>query len=179
MSHPLHPKTMEMPLGHIQSRTAPWGVVPWPVSGPDSPYARPATCSVRWRTVGRGPFRVCAVANSAEFLVAWATAQNQLIEMPTLGWHCDRAKARSVRLAFYFIHLFTPGEFTMTQTNEASTLHKKAASEHEAAAKHHHKAAECHDHNKTGDAKISSKSAMDCCNTAQKHTKAACDCSDK
>ena len=67
----------------------------------------------------------------------------------------------------------------MTQTNEASTLHKKAASEHEAAAKHHHKAAECHDNNKTGDAKISSKSAMDCCNTAQKNTKAACDCSDK
>jgi hypothetical protein len=118
-------------------------------------------------------------ANSAEFLVAWATAQNKLIEMPTLGWHCDRAKARSVHLAFYFIHLLTSGEFTMTQTNEASTLHKKAASEHEAAAKHHHKAAECHDHNKTSDAKISSKSAMDCCNTAQKNTKAACDCSDK
>ncbi len=60
----------------------------------------------------------------------------------------------------------------MTQTNEASTLHKKAASDHEAAAKHHHKAAECHDHNKTSDAKASSKSAMDCCNTAQKNTKA-------
>lgn len=67
----------------------------------------------------------------------------------------------------------------MTQTNEASTLHKKAASDHEAAAKHHHKAAECHDHNKASDAKISSKSAMDCCNTAQKATKSACDCSEK
>jgi hypothetical protein len=56
----------------------------------------------------------------------------------------------------------------MTQTTEASTLHKKAASDHEAAAIHHHKAAECHDHNKTSDAKISSKRAMDCCNSAQK-----------
>lgn len=67
----------------------------------------------------------------------------------------------------------------MTQVNEASTLHKKAASDHEAAAKHHHKAAECHDGNKLSDAKISSKSAMDCCNDAQKNTKAACDCSAK
>lgn len=67
----------------------------------------------------------------------------------------------------------------MTETNEASVLHKKAASDHEAAAKHHHKAAEYHDNNKLSDAKISSKSAMDCCNTAQKNTKAACDYSDK
>lgn len=67
----------------------------------------------------------------------------------------------------------------MTQTNEASTLHKKAASDHEAAAKHHLKAAECHDQNKMSDAKISSKSALDCCNTAQKNTIAAHDCSDK
>jgi hypothetical protein len=67
----------------------------------------------------------------------------------------------------------------MTQTNEASTLHKKAASDHEAAAKHHHKAAENHDHNKMGDAKTSSKSAMECCNTAQKNSKAACDATEK
>lgn len=65
----------------------------------------------------------------------------------------------------------------MPHTNEASTLHKQAASDHEAAAKHHHKAADCHDQNKVSDAKTSSKSAMDCCNTAQKRTKTACDCS--
>jgi hypothetical protein len=67
----------------------------------------------------------------------------------------------------------------MPNTNEASFLHKKAASDHHEAAKHHLKAADCHDHNKVGDAKSSSKTAMDCCNTAQKNTKAACDCSAK
>lgn len=94
-------------------------------------------------------------------------------------WHSDQAKVRSVHFDFQLIHLFNWEKSTMTQTNEASALHKKAASDHEAAAKHHHKAAECHDHNKTSDAKASSKSAMDCCNTAQKNTKAACDCSEK
>ncbi len=67
----------------------------------------------------------------------------------------------------------------MSDTNEASRLHKQAASEHEATAKHHHKAAECHDQNKLSDAKGSSKSAMDCCNTAQKRTATACGCSAK
>lgn len=67
----------------------------------------------------------------------------------------------------------------MSNTNEASGLHKQAASDHEAAAKHHRKAAECHDQNKLSDAKSSSKSAMDCCNTAQKHSATACGCSAK
>ena len=67
----------------------------------------------------------------------------------------------------------------MPHTNEASALHKQAASDHEAAAKHHHMAADCHNQNKVSDAKTSSKSAMDCCNTAQKNTKTACDCSSK
>ena len=67
----------------------------------------------------------------------------------------------------------------MPHTNEASALHKQAACDHEAAAKHHHKAADCHAQNNVSDAKTSSKSAMDCCNTAQKQTKAACDCSAK
>ena len=67
----------------------------------------------------------------------------------------------------------------MSLTNEASTLHKQAASDHEACAKHHHKAAESHDQNKLGDAKGSAKSAMDCCNTAQKHSVTACGCSAK
>ena len=62
----------------------------------------------------------------------------------------------------------------MSNTNTASGLHKQAAGDHEAAAKHHHKAAECHDQNKVGDAKGSSKSAMDCSNTAQKHSTEAC-----
>jgi hypothetical protein len=67
----------------------------------------------------------------------------------------------------------------MPHTNETSALHKKAASEHEATAKHHHNAADSHDQNKVSDAKASAKSAMDCCNTAQKHTKSACDSSAK
>jgi len=67
----------------------------------------------------------------------------------------------------------------MSKTNEASGLHKQAASDHEAAAKHHRKAAECHDQNKLSDAKGSSKSAMDCCNTAHKSSATACECSAK
>ena len=67
----------------------------------------------------------------------------------------------------------------MSNINEASGLHKQAAIDHEAAAKHHRKAAECHEQNKLSDAKSSSKSAMGCCNTAQKHTATACECSAK
>jgi hypothetical protein len=67
----------------------------------------------------------------------------------------------------------------MPDINEASALHKQAASDHQAAAMHHNKAADCHDQNKVSDAKASSKSAMACCNTAQKNTKTACDCSSK
>ena len=67
----------------------------------------------------------------------------------------------------------------MSNTNEASGLHKQAATVHEEAAKHHRKAAECHDQNKPNDAKGSSKSAMDCCNTAQKSSAAACERSAK
>jgi len=67
----------------------------------------------------------------------------------------------------------------MLNTNEASDLHKQAACDHEAAAKHHLKAAECHDQNKLSDAKDSSKSAMACCNTAQKNSVTACGCSAK
>ena len=67
----------------------------------------------------------------------------------------------------------------MSTTNEASGLHIQAASDHEEAAKHHRKAAECHDQNKLSDAKGSSKTAMDCCNTAQKRSTAACGCSAK
>ena len=65
----------------------------------------------------------------------------------------------------------------MLNTNEASGLHKQAAIDHEAAARHHCKAAECHDHNKPSDARNSSRSAMDCCNKAQKHSATACECS--
>ena len=67
----------------------------------------------------------------------------------------------------------------MPNTNQASGLHKLAAGEHEVAAKHHRKAAECHDQNKLSDAKASSKSAMDSCNKAQKHSATACECSAK
>lgn len=75
--------------------------------------------------------------------------------------------------------LSNQGTYIMSNTNEASGLHKHAASEHEAAAKHHRHAAECHDQNKLSDAKHSSKSAMDSCNTAQKHSATACECSAK
>ena len=67
----------------------------------------------------------------------------------------------------------------MLNNKESSGLHKQAASDHEAAAKHHRKAAECHDQTKVSDAKGSSKSAMDCCNTAQKSSAKACECSAK
>lgn len=62
----------------------------------------------------------------------------------------------------------------MSNLNESSTLHKKAAHDHEAAAKLHHSAAEHHDHKKLEDAKTCSKNAMDCSNTAHKHTTEAC-----
>jgi hypothetical protein len=65
----------------------------------------------------------------------------------------------------------------MIDSNKASTLHKQAAVEHQEAAQHHLKAAECHDDDKLEDAQASSKSAMDCCNTAQEKTKSACGCS--
>jgi hypothetical protein len=71
------------------------------------------------------------------------------------------------------------GTNIMSNTKEASGLHKQAASDHEEAAKHHRKAAECHDQNKLSDAKVSSKSAMDCCNKAQKHSATVCECSAK
>jgi hypothetical protein len=66
--------------------------------------------------------------------------------------------------------------YIMSNTNEASGLHKQVATDHEAAVKHDRKAAECHDQNKLSDAKGNSKSAMDCCNTAQKHSVTACEC---
>jgi hypothetical protein len=67
----------------------------------------------------------------------------------------------------------------MSNNKEASDLHKKAASDHELAAKHHMKAAECYDSNQMSDAKSSSKSAMECCNLAQKQSESACECSAK
>jgi len=63
----------------------------------------------------------------------------------------------------------------MSITNGASGLHKQAAQDHEAAAKQHHKAAECHDANKVADAKESAKSAMGCCDKAQKSSTTACE----
>jgi hypothetical protein len=67
----------------------------------------------------------------------------------------------------------------MSNTNEASGLHKQAATDHEEAAKYHHTAADCHDKNKLSDAKVSSKSAMDCSIKAQKHSATACESSAK
>jgi hypothetical protein len=67
----------------------------------------------------------------------------------------------------------------MLNTKDASGLHKQAASAHEEAAKQHAHAASCHDQNKISDAKDSSKNAMECCNTAQKQSVAACGCSAK
>ena len=61
----------------------------------------------------------------------------------------------------------------MVNNKECSGLHKQAANDHEEAAKHHHKAAECHDQSKLSDAKVSSRSAMDSCNKAQKHSATA------
>jgi hypothetical protein len=63
----------------------------------------------------------------------------------------------------------------MTDANKtASTAHKDAATEHKACAEHHMKAAECHDHQKNGEAKASSISAMKHCDTASKLSTAAC-----
>jgi hypothetical protein len=67
----------------------------------------------------------------------------------------------------------------MSDINEASKLHTQAAKDHEATAKLHRSAADCHNQNKMADAKDSSKSAMECCNTAQKNSTAACGCSAK
>jgi hypothetical protein len=67
----------------------------------------------------------------------------------------------------------------MSNHDEASTLHNQAASDHEAAAEQHRHAASCHDKNQQADAKGSSKSAMDCCNKAQKQSESACACSAK
>jgi hypothetical protein len=93
-------------------------------------------------------------------------------------WQCAQASFAHCSL-FLSITFSNLGNFTMSHNIDASVLHKKAATEHEAAAKHHHKAAECHDQKKVSDAKGSSKSAMDCCNTAQKHSTTACECSAK
>jgi hypothetical protein len=94
---------------------------------------------------------------------------------------CRGAQTHSASLVLEFnSSVFSQkGTYIMSNTNEASGLHKQAASDHEAAAKHHRHAASCHDQNKHSDAKGSSKSAMDCCNTAQKHTATACECSAK
>jgi hypothetical protein len=67
----------------------------------------------------------------------------------------------------------------MSSTTTPSGLHTQAASDHEAAAQHHRKAAECYDHNKLSEAQHSSKSAMECCNPAQKTTATACESSSK
>ncbi len=66
-----------------------------------------------------------------------------------------------------------------SSTTAPSGLHIQAASDHEAAAQHHRKAAECYDHNKTSEAQSASRNAMECCNTAQKNTATACECSVK
>ena len=68
----------------------------------------------------------------------------------------------------------------MLNTNTtASAAHKQAASEHQACADHHSKAAECHDKNKPDEAKASSQSAMNCCETATMKSATACGCSSK
>lgn len=56
----------------------------------------------------------------------------------------------------------------------ASTQHKRAATDHETAARQHRQAAEHHDQNKSHAARIASKSAMECCDNAQKQSIAAC-----
>ena len=66
----------------------------------------------------------------------------------------------------------------MSTPNKSSMLHKQAATDHEAAAKHHRKAADLHDKNNLADAKASSKSAMQCCTTAQQGSNSACASSD-
>jgi hypothetical protein len=60
------------------------------------------------------------------------------------------------------------------KTTNMSAAHKEAAKEHKACADYHLKAADQHDHHKDADAKVSSKSAMACCETANKHSNAAC-----
>ena len=55
-----------------------------------------------------------------------------------------------------------------------STAHKEAAKNHNECADFHLKAADQHDQHKDTDAKVSSKSAMACCETANKHSTAAC-----
>jgi hypothetical protein len=74
----------------------------------------------------------------------------------------------------HFTSIHLTKEHIMQTTNNASGLHKQAAIDHQEAAKSHLKAAECHDKNNLTDAKDSSKSAMGCCNKAQKSTEAAC-----
>jgi len=61
----------------------------------------------------------------------------------------------------------------------ASNAHKEAAKGHKECADHHLKAASHHDNHKDADAKTSSKSAMECCNTASKHSATACEGSAK
>ena len=66
----------------------------------------------------------------------------------------------------------------MKQLHSARDLHARAARVHEEAAQLHRLAAECHDQNRLVAARLSAKSAMDCCNSARLHSVAACDCSD-
>jgi hypothetical protein len=73
-----------------------------------------------------------------------------------------------------WISIHLTEEHIMPNSKDASGLHKQAANDHQEAAKNHLKAAECHDKNNLSDAKDSSKSAMNCCNTAHKSTEAAC-----
>ncbi|MEB0033152.1 hypothetical protein QN372_20645 [Undibacterium sp. RTI2.1] len=61
----------------------------------------------------------------------------------------------------------------MSNTTEASSLHKQDT-DHQEAAKNHLKAADSHEKNKVSEAKESSKNAMGCCATAQKSTEKAC-----
>lgn len=61
----------------------------------------------------------------------------------------------------------------------ASAAHKEAAEHHTACAEHHTKAASCHDNDKIDDAKVSSDSAMSCCDTASEKSATACGCSSK
>jgi len=63
----------------------------------------------------------------------------------------------------------------MTNTNSAaSTAHKDAATEHKVCAEHHMKAAASLDDHKADQARASSKEAMKHCDTASKHSAAAC-----
>lgn len=62
----------------------------------------------------------------------------------------------------------------MTSNTETSGLHKQAASDHNEAAKNHLLAADSLDQNNLTGAKEKAKSAMTCCNAAQKSSTAAC-----